>query len=506
MNSLWLSNNVLENKFKSLDKDISTDVCIIGAGIFGITCAYYLTKLGYSVAVLDKGEVGGRTTGHTTAKITSQHDIFYSYLLDSYGEDFAKKYLYSNQEAIENIYSIIKEENISCDFEWQNSFVYTTEKSELAKIQKEVSVVNSLGFPAQFVTKCGLPFPIEGSICFPKQAMFNPLLFLDGLCNCIEERGGNIFTHTLVTDVRKSGDSYVSFVTSENSKECTVTSPFVIVATHYPFLNVPGFYFTKMYQSTSYLIAIDPKKTLFSGMYISSSSPVYSFRTANYKGRKLLLVGGSDHKTGSPTSYADSYGDLENVAKKYYPNCEVLFRWNTRDCIPLDKIPYIGEYSHLMPNCYVGTGFKKWGMTSANVAANIVVSKICGNTLDYSDIYDSTRVHPLKNFDEMKNILVQSGNSLIFDKLKSPQMSFDEIKNNSGGIIEVNGQKVGIYKNGDGNIFAVKPFCTHLGCLLSWNDVDKTWDCPCHGSRFDAMGHNIYDPAFKDLDVFSLDV
>lgn len=504
MNSLWLSSNVLKNKFKSLDQDVSTDVCIIGAGILGLTCAYYLTKLGYSVIVLDKGEVGGRTTGHTTAKITSQHDIFYSYLFDSYGQDFAKKYLDSNQEAIQNIYSIIQEEKISCDFEWQNSFVYTTKKSEVSQIKKEVDVVNSLGFSAQFVTKCGLPFPIEGAICFPKQAMFHPLSYLGGLCSCIEKRGGNIFTNTLVTDVNQISDSYITSTQVDNSGKYNIQSHYVIFATHYPFLNIPGFYFAKMYQSTSYLIAIDPKKTLFSGMYINPSSPVYSFRTAKYHGKNLLLIGGADHRTGEPSSYEDSYGILEKEAKKYYPNCEVLFRWNTRDCIPLDKIPYIGEYSHLMPHCYVGTGFKKWGITSSNVAANIIVDKICGKQNPYSSIYDSTRLHPFKNFDEMKNMVVQSSNSLLFNKLKSAQLSFEEIDNNSGSIIEVNGQKVGIYKDEEGNTFAVKPFCTHLGCLLSWNDVDKTWDCPCHGSCFDGKGHNLYEPAFKDLEIYNL--
>ena len=504
MNSLWISSNSLSQKFSPLGENKTVDVCIIGAGVFGITCAYYLTKLGFSVAVLEKDWVGHKTTGHTTAKITSQHNLFYRYLINSYGIDFAKNYLNSNEEAIQNIASIIKEENISCNFEWQNSFVYTTKKSELKQIKDEVNAVQSLNFPASFVTKCGLPFDIEGAICFPNQAMFHPLLYLDGLCNCIIKRGGSIFTQTLVDDVQKDSDFYVTSAHS-NLGNFKINSRYTIFASHYPFLNIPGFYFAKMYQSTSYLIAVDPKKTLFTGMYINPSAPAFSFRTALYNGKKLLIVGGSDHKTGQPTCFKDSYGILEDEAKKYYPNCEVLFRWNTRDCITLDKIPYVGVYSHLMPHCYVGTGFKKWGMTLSNVAANIVVSNICGKNNQYASIYDSTRVHPLKNFDEMKNIVVQSSNSLLFDKLKSAELSFNEIANNSGSIIEVNGQKVGIYKDDSGKTFAVKPFCKHLGCLLSWNDVDKTWDCPCHGSRFDAFGHNLYEPAFRDLDIYNID-
>ena len=259
-----------------------------------------------------------------------------------------------------------------------------------------------------------------------------------------------------------------------------------------------------MYQSTSYVIAVDTKKTLFNGMYINFTNPIFSYRTAKLKGKNILLVAGGDHKTGQPTSYKDSYGILEDEVRKYYPDCEVISRWNTRDCIPLDKIPYIGRYSNIMPNMFVGTGFKKWGITSSNVAANIIVDSIKGKVNKYAYLFDSTRLKPIKNKDEMKNIFVQSTNSLFLDKMKKPNMEFEQIKNNSGSIIEINHQKVGIYKDNENKIYAVKPICTHLGCLLSWNDVDKTWDCPCHGSRFDYTGKNIYDPAFKNLETYDL--
>lgn len=269
-------------------------------------------------------------------------------------------------------------------------------------------------------------------------------------------------------------------------------------------LTFHGFYFLKMYQSTSYLIAVDPKKTLFKGMYLSSSTPSFSYRTAKIDGKELLLIGGAEHKTGHPSCYQDTYGLLEKEAKKWYPSCEVLYRWNTRDCISLDKIPYIGTYSSSMPNVFVGTGFKKWGMTLSNVAANVIVDSICGKNNKFSYLFTPSRLKLIKNRDEMKNVLVQSTNSLVLDKFKRANLSFDEIENNSGSIIEIGNEKVGIYKDPDGKLYAVKPICTHLGCLLSWNDIDKTWDCPCHGSRFDFAGKNLYDPAFKNLDVYSL--
>lgn len=500
MDSLWINSIENTNKFEILSKDLETDVCIVGAGIFGLTCAYYLSKLGFKVIVLEKNDIGSKATGHTTAKITSQHGLFYDYLISSYGKQFASDYLQANEQAIENIEDIINAEKIKCDFERQNNYAYATSKNELQAIKKEVKAVESLGFPCEFVTKTGLPFKIEGAICFKNQAQFHPLKYLHGLCKSIIQNNGSIYTNTTVCDVEQNENGYVT-LTSNNK----VKSKYVIMATHYPFINFPGFYFLKMYQSTSYLIAVDTKKTLFNGMYINNSAPIFSYRKTKYDGRELLIIGGGEHKTGQPTSYQDSYGILEQEAKKYYPNCEVLFRWNTRDCIPLDKIPYIGSYSASMPNIFVGTGFKKWGMTSSNVAANIVVDKICGNSNKYSYLFDSTRLKPIKNMDEMKNMVVQSANSLLLNKLKAPNMKFDEIANNSGSIIEVNNQKVGIYKDTDGKIYAVKPMCTHLGCLLSWNDVDKTWDCPCHGSRFDYKGKNLYDPAFRDLDCYDLE-
>ena len=499
MNSLWI--NSVENKkyFSKLNANVECDICIIGAGIFGLTCAYYLSNLGYNVIIVDKDELGLRTTANTTAKITSQHGLFFSYLKNSYGLDFARDYLLINEQAIQNIKNIIDTENIKCDFEYKNSFLYSTKRSEKSILKNEFDVLQSLGFNCDYVSKTGLPFDVEASICFKNQAQFHPLKYIYGLSDSVIKKGCHIYTNTCINNIENAGNYFISY-----SNQFQVKSKFIIVASHFPFINVPGFYFTKMYQSTSYLIAIDPKKTLFDGMHINISSPIFSFRTAKINGKKLLIIGGGDHKTGVPSSYKDTYGILEDKAKELYPDCEILYRWNTRDCISLDKLPYIGCYSSQLPNMFVGTGFKKWGMTLSNVAANIIVDKISGKKNNYEYLFNSTRLKPLKNFDELKNVFIQSSNSLLLDKIKKSNMTFYDIKNNSGSIIEVNNKKVGIYKDKDGNIYAVNPICTHLGCLLSWNDIDKTWDCPCHGSRFDFKGNNLYDPAFKNLESYNL--
>lgn len=442
MNSLWLTEKKNNSKFESLSKNINTDVCIIGAGIFGMTCGYYLSKAGLNVSIIEKNEIGHKTTGHTTAKITSQHGLFYTYLVETYGEGFAKDYLSANQEAIENIKNIIDDKKINCDFERQSNFVYTTNPNEVAQIKKEVDVLNALGFPANFVTKTGLPFDVAGAVQFKNQAQFNPIKYLNGLTKCISKNNGEIFTNTTVTDVKKIGDNFYIFTPNN-----VITSKYVILASHYPFVNFPGIYFFKMYQASSYVIGVDVKKTINNGMYITASDPTFSFRTANYNGKKILLLGGCGHKTGTPAPYEDTYGTLENYAKQLYPNCEILFRWDTRDCITLDKIPYIGRFSNVMDNIYVGTGFNKWGMTTSNVAANIVCDMILGKENKYAYVFDSTRVHPIKNRIEVKNMITESVNSLAIKKFKDSTVNFDKIPINSGGVIDVNNQKVGIYKD-----------------------------------------------------------
>ncbi len=548
MNSFWLSSNENKNKFKKLDKNISTDVCIVGAGVFGLTCGYYLTKQGYNVAILEKEpEIASKTTGHTTAKITSQHNLIYKYLIDSLGISMAKKYLYANQEAIENIYQIIKDENIDCDFERQDSYVYTNNLDELEKIKLENEAVNSLGFNSEFVTSTPLTFDVLGAIKFPNQAEFNPIKYAYGLADAIIQNSGKIYTDTLVTNIQKEDDKFIT-----SCKGYVVKSKYVILASHYPFIDRLGYYFLKMYQSTSYVIAVDIGDKNFDEMYINSEQPTFSYRFANFGasgGKRLLLVGGADHKTGSKIDLSNAYNILEDEVRKYYPDCRVLYKWNTEDCITLDKIPYIGDFSHFMPNMYIGTGFNKWGMTSSNVGANIIVDKILGRDNEYENVFTATRLHPIKNNAELANMIKETANSLTINKFKVAEVGFNGIEkltdangsainskddhneahiddgnftktendsmhvsgnlfavleNDTGHVLEYKGQKIGVYKDTNGRIFTVKPICTHLGCLLSWNNLDKTWDYPCHGSRFDYMGHQLYNPAIRDLDVVEI--
>ena len=213
----------------------------------------------------------------------------------------------------------------------------------------------------------------------------------------------------------------------------------------------------------------------------------------------MLFVVGSDHKTGAEKDLSNSYARLEQIAKEIYPKGEIQYHWNTEDCITLDRIPYIGKFSTVWENCYVATGFNKWGITTSKIAADIIADKILGFENKYESIFTSTRVEPIKNIKEISSMVKTSVDSLIIKKLEIPKEEMNQIQKGQGKIVEIDGKKVGIYKNEQGKIYKINPVCKHLGCELVWNNLDKTWDCPCHGSRYDYKGKLIYGPSVKDL-------
>ena len=242
-------------------------------------------------------------------------------------------------------------------------------------------------------------------------------------------------------------------------------------------------------------------------MYINSEIPTLSIKTAKLNNEDIILVSGYTNKTGSDEdiNLRYKYENLKKEAREIFGEFDLLYEWNTEDTISLDKIPYIGEFSNYTENLYLATGFEKWGMTNSNIAGNIISDKICSNKNEYEDIFKATRLHPIKNREELKNMVKQSFKSLVTDKLKDSKDVLNDVKNDEGKIVMFGDVKVGIYKDIDGNVYAIKPVCTHLGCELTWNDLNKTWDCPCHGSRFEYTGKCIYSPANQDLENYNFE-
>lgn len=545
MKSYWIK-SVEENdrvKFDALEENCKTDICIIGGGLTGLTTAYNLSKYKIRTVLIEKDEIGRQASGNSTAKITSQHGLIYKYLTDSKGKEFARKYYEANERAINKIEEIIQKENIDCGFEHVPAYIFTQSIQEVEKIKDEVDAVNAFVGKAKLIEakdiainklnsvdyvdnsneklkisgdniekenlnlekdgvkermKQILPIKALIGIEFENQAQFNPYKYANALAKICSNSGVKLYEHSKAVDVdTEDGDEYY-VITLENG--CKIKAKYLIIATKYPIVNIPGFYFMKMYQSTSYAVAMQRKQRLFEGMYINSEEPTISLRTAKIGDEYLLIVVGSDHKTGAPIDLSNSYRYLEEIAKSLCPEGSIKYHWNTEDCITLDKIPYIGKFSGLWENAYVATGFNKWGITTSHIAAEIITDQILGQENEYEEIFKATRVEPVKNRKEVGNMVKESINSLIVRKLEVPQEEANQIQAGEGKIVEVNGQKIGIYKDEKGEVYKVNPICKHLGCELAWNNLEKTWDCPCHGSRYDYKGNLIYGPSVKNLD------
>ncbi|MBQ3053849.1 MAG: FAD-dependent oxidoreductase [Clostridia bacterium] len=430
MSSVW-EKTAQKNEFKSLDRDINTDVLIIGGGITGVLCAYALSKEGVSCILAEAETIGSGITKNTTAKITVQHGLIYNKLINKWGIEKAKKYLEINKTALEKYINICK--NINCDFQKKDSYVYSINNSN--KIEKELKALEKLGIKAEFIKDLPLPFSTAGAVKFSNQAQFNPLKFLYEISKEL-----NIYEHTRVTEL---------IVNTAVTKGGKITAKKIIVATHFPFINKHGSYFVKMYQHRSYVIALENAPNI-NGMYVDEALKGMSFR--NYE--NLLLIGGGDHRTGKK---GGSYQELRNFAKKYYPDSKEKFHYATQDCMTLDEIAYIGDYSGSTKSLYVATGFNKWGMTTSMVAAMILCDMVQGKQNDFAEVFSPSRsiFHP-----QLAVNIFESTLGLITPKVKR---------------------------------------CPHLGCALNWNRYEHSWDCPCHGSRFTKEGKLIDNPATGDL-------
>ena len=460
MNSYW-NEFEKERKYPKLSQDITADVAIIGGGLTGIQTAYYLQNKGYKVVVLEKDKICSGTSGGSTGKITSQHGLLYKYLEDSNGINFAKKYYEANEEAKENISKIIEKEKIECDFERKNAYVFTEIEDEVLKIKEEIETSKKLGANAEFVTEIDLPIDILGAIKFENQAEFDPVKYCYGLSKIIIKNGGEIYENSKVIETVEDDGNY-----NIMTKEGMVKAKYMVITTRYPIIRFPGYYFIKMYQSTSYAILVDTHTDLnLNGYYINEETPKLSFRSVKSGDKNLLLAVGYDYKTGTEI-IGNPFEYLYARVKRMYPDAEVIKSWTAEDCISLDKIPYIGDFSDIMENAYVATGFNKWGITASNIAAKIIVDKIIGKTNPYEDIFESSRLGIIKNKDEVMNMLKEAGEGIIIERIKGKPT----------------------------------PTCTHLGCKLSWNPLEEIWECSCHGSKFTKRGFVIEGPAIKDLD------
>lgn len=475
MESIWRQ-SVSAPKRPSLSKDIYTDVAIIGGGMAGILIGWFLKEKGIDSVILEASKIGGGQTENTTAKITAQHGDVYHTLIEKFGKEKAFEYAKANSVAVDDYYNLIKKLDIDCHFQYSPSYIYST--SDRERIEKEIEACIELGLPAEFTLKTSLPFSVEGAAVLPNQAQFNPLEFLNAVADKL-----NIFENTAVVKVLDN------CLETDKGK---VKAKKIVFATHYPFINSPGFYFMRMHQERSYVIALENTAEL-DGMYYGIDDDGLSFRSYE----NTLLLGGGGHRTGENRK-GGRYDKLFRAALEFWPNCKEVTRWSAQDCMTLDGVPYIGCFSSSKPNWYVATGFQKWGMTHSMVAAKRICGLITGDENEDS-IFSPLRFTPSASAKTFLDEGVHAVKDLSKQILAPPRAKVEELPKGHGGIVEYQGEKVGVYKSDDGEIYAVSTRCPHLGCQLEWNPDEKSWDCPCHGSRFDYKGTLIDNPAQKNL-------
>lgn len=483
--------------FQKLNQDLAVDVAIVGAGITGITAAYLLSKEGVKVALLEAGSVLNGTTGHTTAKVTAQHGLIYDEFINHFGEDSARLYFESHMNAIQFIENTIKEHQIECDFSKEDAYIYATTDEYVEKLQIESEAYQRLGIDGAL--KDTIPFekiPVKAALVMRNQAQFHPLAYLKVLLKKAVDAGCSVFENTTATDINED-EPQPKVVTKDGYN---VTCKHVIIASHFPFYNLPGLYFARMYAERSYAIGIKTDKKYPGGMYISADSPTRSIRYTPVNGEQLLIIGGEKHKTGQGIDTMKHYEALEAFAEEVFGIKDYAYRWSAQDLITVDNLPFIGQFSSEREHILMATGYKKWGMTTGTVAGHLLSDLVLNRDNPYKELYSPSRFHADPDLKELITANADVAKHLIKGKLEFVPKGPEDLQDGEGSVVMYNGSRAGGYKDENGKLYIVDTTCTHLGCECEWNHAEKTWDCPCHGSRFSYAGDVIEGPALKALE------
>ncbi|NLK68839.1 MAG: FAD-dependent oxidoreductase [Clostridiaceae bacterium] len=490
--SYWLASTHATD-YPELSEDIRVDVAIVGGGMAGILCAYLLQQDNIDIAVIDAGKIMNGTTSHTTAKITSQHSLIYDKIKNKMGFELAKQYADANEHAILQIKDIIDKHQIDCDYTPQSAFAYTQDDKNVEKIENEVKAASELGIKASFIEEIPFPISIKAGVMFDNQAQFHPRKFLLPLVDVITEAGVKIYENSRIVELNENDG--ITLYTEQGKK---ITANKVVIATRYPFYNKQSMYYSRIYAERSYIIAISAKEKYPGGMYINIEEPTRSLRGCDSKEGQLILIGGENHKTGQGTDMSKHYCNLVDYAASLFTIEDIKYRWSSQDCMTVDSIPYVGYYNSDTSNILIATGFQKWGMTNSMASAQILRDLIVEGSSPCQDVYNPSRKNVLgasktfikENFDVAKH--------LISGKIASIPKNV-KIQPGEGKVLEHDGERTGAYRDENGNLFLVNTTCTHLGCELNWNCAEKSWDCPCHGSRFSYTGSIIDGPSVDPL-------
>lgn len=481
--------------FNKLSEDMSFDVAIVGGGITGITAGYLLSKEGLKVAIIEAGRILTGTTGHTTAKVTAQHNIIYDEFINHFGEEKARMYYDANIESLNFIRKTVQLNNMDCDFSDQDAIIYAVAEQGTSKIEKEAKAYQKLGITSSTINSIPFDIDIKTGLVMHNQGQFHPLKYLNHLVKLFMEAGGTIFENTAAADIEDGENPKVLL---RNGKK--ISCNYIIAASHFPFCDKKGMFFARMYVERSYILGVKTKKPYPGGMYISADTPTRSLRSTPLNGEELVLVGGDGHKTGQGIDTMEHYKALEQFADGVLGIEEYKYRWSAQDMYTLDKMPYVGPITENQPRVLIATGFRKWGMTNGTAAAILLKDTILERENQYKELFSPNRFHADPEVKKFISVNADVAKHLIKGKLEFIPVVPDDLEVDEGSPVMVNGKRAGAYRDKEGKLHIVDTTCTHLGCEVEWNHGERTWDCPCHGSRFSIDGEVLDGPAVRPLD------
>ena len=458
--------------YPRLNEHLLADVAVIGGGMAGILTASALRDAGLRVVLLEEDRLLGGASGRMTARLSAQHGLFCERLLRDFGEHLARQYVMAQLHAVKQYRDLIAARGADCGLTEQVSRVYAAPNGP--ELAGELAAARRLGVDAELQAVTDLPFPVREALCFPKQASFAPLPLLAALLP-----GLDVFERSPVRDIRG------------HAVRCdggSVEAAEIVVATRYPMLPRWGFYHLKLRQEQAYLLELSGAPRI-DGWYLDADTKGWSLQQRG----DTLILGGGLHRCGE--NHGDSYERLRAQAKLWFPDAREARAWSSQDCVTLDGVPYIGRYSAATPHLHVAAGFGRWGLTNSMVAATLLTAEILGRHYPYADVFSPGRLPPSASIEAMMEGALYAARGAKRRLYTAAERETAAIPPGGAAIVRHHGKQYGVYRDERGGLYAVSPVCPHRGCALEWNADERTWDCPCHGSRFDYTGRRLFHPA-----------
>lgn len=472
---------------------LAVDVVVVGAGITGLTTAMLLREAGKRVAVVDMNVVGGGTTGHSTGHLDNHYDETLRSVLSKFGQNKGSQILRAKRSAIDLIEQWDTKYRLESRFKRIPGYLYTEHQSDIKSLEEEFEAARKFGLEAEFVDAVSLPFPVKRAVRFPNQGRFSPLKYVQSLARAFVDAGGQVFENTRAEEIEKENGNGIV-----HTNHGDIVAEAVVLAGHAPLLGTFSLQI-RNYPYQSYVLGVRVKDEITDALYWDTMEPYHYSRRATSDDPKLLIIGGADHHTGTKSNTHRAFKELERYVRQRYQVESIEYRWSHEYFEPADSVPYIG----VVPgygNIYVGTGYAGDGLTFGTVAGMVMRDLILGRETELAKILSPSRIKPIASAPRITSGVVHMAQHFVGDRIGSGDVeSVDKITRGHGGIVVVNGERLAVYRDEQDGLHVLSPVCRHMGCIVHWNQAERTWDCPCHGGRYDAYGRVIMGPPMSSL-------